>query len=83
MVSPLFFVWVIPLLGLLDLLPISISGIGTRDVTLIFFFGLQAVSAEQAVAFSLLYLFTSYWLIALLGAVVYLRYPIHLPEGLR
>ncbi|MFA4877228.1 MAG: lysylphosphatidylglycerol synthase transmembrane domain-containing protein [Methanoregula sp.] len=76
----LFFVLVIPVLSLLDLLPISISGIGTRDVALIFLFGLKAISPEQAVAFSLLYLFMSYWLIALIGAGVYLRYPVKIPE---
>jgi len=74
--SPFFFVLVIPVLALLDLLPISISGIGTRDVALIFLFGLRGIPAEQAVAFSLLYLFTSYWLIALLGAAVYLKFPV-------
>ena len=63
-----------------DLLPISISGIGTRDMALIFLFGLKGVSAEQAVAFSLLYLFMSYWLIALIGVGVYFRYPIEIPE---
>ena len=69
----LFFVLIIPVLSLLDLLPISISGIGTRDVALIFLFGLKGISPEQAVAFSLLYLFMSYWLIALIGAGVYFR----------
>ncbi len=76
----LFFVLVIPVLSLLDLLPISISGIGTRDVALIFLFGLKGISPELAVAFSLLYLFMSYWLIALIGAAVYLRYPVTIPE---
>lgn len=76
----LFFVLVIPVLSLLDLLPISISGIGTRDVALIFLFGLKGISAEQAVAFSLLYLFMSYWLIALFGAAVYVKYPVTIPE---
>lgn len=76
----LFFVLVIPVLSLLDLLPISISGIGTRDVALIFLFGLKGISPEQAVAFSLLYLFMSYWLIALIGAAIYFRYPVTLPE---
>ncbi|MCK9580876.1 MAG: flippase-like domain-containing protein [Methanoregula sp.] len=76
----LFFVLVIPVLSLLDLLPISVSGIGTRDVALIFLFALKGISPEQAVAFSLLYLFMSYWLIALIGAVVYFRYPVTLPE---
>lgn len=79
----LFFVLVIPIISLLDLLPISISGIGTRDVALIFLFSLKDISAEQAVAFSLLYLFMSYWLIALIGAAVYFRYPITIPEDMR
>lgn len=78
-----FFVLVIPIISLLDLLPISISGIGTRDVALIFLFGLKSIPAEQAVAFSLLYLFMSYWLIALIGAGVYFRYPIEIPEDLK
>jgi uncharacterized protein (TIRG00374 family) len=76
----LFFVLIIPVLSLLDLLPISISGIGTRDVALIFLFGLKGISPEQAVAFSLLYLFMSYWFIALIGAAVYFRYPVTIPE---
>lgn len=78
-----FFVLVIPIISLLDLLPISISGIGTRDVALIFLFGLKSISAVQAVAFSLLYLFMSYWLIALIGVGVYFRYPIEIPEDLK
>jgi uncharacterized protein (TIRG00374 family) len=71
-----FFVIVIPIISLLDLLPISISGIGTRDAALIFLFGLQGISAESAVAFSLLYLFMSYWLIALIGALLWIKNPI-------
>jgi len=76
----LFFVLIIPVLSLLDLLPISISGIGTRDIALIFLFSLKGISPEQAVAFSLLYLFMSYWLIALIGSAVYFRYPVIIPE---
>jgi hypothetical protein len=41
---------------------------------------LKKISPEQAVAFSLLYLFMSYWLIALIGAAVYFRYPVKIPE---
>jgi len=71
-----FFVIVIPIISLLDLLPISISGIGTRDAALIFLFGLQGISPETAVAFSLLYLFMSYWLVALVGALFWIKNPI-------
>ncbi len=73
-----YFVIIIPIISLLDLLPISISGIGTRDAALIFLFGLQGVSAESAVAFSLLYLFMSYWLVALVGAFFWIRHPIRI-----
>jgi hypothetical protein len=75
-VEPAFFVLVIPIISLLDLLPISISGIGTRDAALIFLFGLQGIPPESAVAFSLLYLFMSYWLVALVGALFWIQNPI-------
>jgi uncharacterized protein (TIRG00374 family) len=71
-----YFAIVIPIISLLDLLPISISGIGTRDAALIFLFGLQGISAESAVAFSILYLFLSYWLVALAGAIFWIRHPV-------
>jgi uncharacterized protein (TIRG00374 family) len=76
-----FFVIVIPIISLLDLLPISISGIGTRDAALIFLFGLQGVSPESAVAFSLLYFFMSYWLVALVGAYFWIRHPIKIESA--
>jgi len=75
-ISLSYFAIVIPIISLLDLLPISISGIGTRDAALIFLFSLQGVAAESAVAFSILYLFLSYWLVALAGAVFWIRHPL-------
>ena len=72
---------VIPIISLLDLLPISVAGIGTRDAALIFLFGLQGVSAESAVAFSILYLFLSYWLVALVGAAFWIRNPVRTENG--
>lgn len=71
-----YFVVVIPIISLLDLLPISVSGIGTRDAALIFLFGLKGISAESAVAFSMLYLFMSYWLVALVGALFWIQKPV-------
>jgi uncharacterized protein (TIRG00374 family) len=79
--DPIFFIMVIPIISLIDLLPISISGIGTRDAVLIFLFGLQQLTPEQAIAFSLIYLFFSYWLIALVGALLWFRRPATLSAG--
>jgi uncharacterized protein (TIRG00374 family) len=44
--------------GLVTLIPISISGLGTRDVTLIYFFSLFGLEKEQALIFSSCMFFT-------------------------
>ena len=46
--------------GILNLLPISISGIGVRDVSLVFFFSQIGRSREQAIALSCLILFLTF-----------------------
>ncbi|MCR4283797.1 MAG: flippase-like domain-containing protein [Parcubacteria group bacterium] len=42
----------------LNLIPISISGIGTRDISLIFLFSQIGLSSPEAISFSVLILFT-------------------------
>jgi uncharacterized protein (TIRG00374 family) len=57
---PVSFVFlIVSLTTLVSLLPLSISGIGTRDALLIMLFSLQGIPAESAVAFSFLVLFYS------------------------
>src|SRR3989338_838242 len=58
---------IFPIMALVDVLPISVSGICTRDAALIFLFSFFAVPAEHAVALSLLVFFTGYLLISLVG----------------
>ena len=55
-----FLLIVFPVITLLEALPISFSGVGTRDATLIFFFGFIMLSAEAALSISLLYLLMTY-----------------------
>src|SRR3989338_8255125 len=74
---PVAFVFLlVPIASLLDLLPISISGIGTRDAAFIFLFGFYSIAAETAVAYSLLFLFAGYWFSALLGVVLFMTDPL-------
>jgi len=74
---PVAFVFLlVPIASLLDLLPISISGIGTRDAAFIFLFGFYSIAAETAVAYSLLFLFAGYWFSALLGVVLFMTEPL-------
>lgn len=58
-VSYEFLFAVMPIVNLVGILPISFNGIGTRDATLIFFFGLIGITAGTAVSFSLIILLTN------------------------
>lgn len=61
--------------GLITLIPISFSGIGTRDAALIFLFTPFAIPKEQVIAFSALILFI-YLSSALVGLICWLIKPI-------
>ena len=71
-----FVALVLPIISLLDLLPVSISGIGTREAAVIFLFSFYSIKPELAVAFSLYYLFVGYIIIALIGAVFFMKEPL-------
>lgn len=51
------------------LIPISIAGIGTREATLVYLFGLKNIEAKFAIAFSLL-MFSAYIVGAVVGSVL-------------
>jgi len=70
-VSFVFVVVSYSVVTLVAVLPISISGVGTRDVSLIFFFSLIGISAEKAVGVSLIDLVVmNYGVILLLLGIV-------------
>lgn len=66
-------------LSIILLLPISISGLGVRDVFSVFFFGILHASAGQAVAFSWLLFFLGLT-VALVGAGVQI-WELHRPSN--
>jgi len=61
---------------LVELIPFSIAGLGTRDATVIYFFGIVGANAAQAVGFSLVYLLIGTYLTALAGFILWLRHPV-------
>ncbi len=71
-----FFIGVVPIAVLLDTLPISFSGIGTRDAALIFFFSLVSLPSEPAVSLSLLSFITTYVTMGIVGAAFWAANPI-------
>ena len=55
--------------SLITLLPISISGLGTREAVMIAYLGTAGISSEAALGFSLLVFFTFYICGGLIGLV--------------
>lgn len=67
---------IMPITLLVELIPISILGLGTRDATLIFFFSLFTLQAELAISFSLLFFIADYALLGLIGYLLWFRNPV-------
>jgi len=69
---------IMPMLTLVELIPISISGLGTREATAIYFFSVVGISSAYAVSFSITYLIMGTYLTSILGFVFWLRNPVQL-----
>jgi uncharacterized protein (TIRG00374 family) len=65
--------------AIVQLIPISnVFGIGTREITLVYLFGLIGISAEKALSYSMLIL-ASVIFQDLIGIVLWWRYPVGTP----
>lgn len=69
-VSYFFLILVSPIIIIIEAIPISFSGIGTRDAALVLFFSLIGISSSEAISFSLTILFFGY--ISLLPGLFFL-----------
>ena len=69
---------IMPMVTLVELLPISVSGLGTREATVIYFFSVVGIASVQAVGFSIAYLIAGTYLTSLLGFILWLRNPVKL-----
>jgi uncharacterized protein (TIRG00374 family) len=75
---------ILPMLTLVEIIPISISGLGTRDAAAIYFFGVIGIDdPAQAVAFSLLYVLLGLYAVALVGFFAWFFMPRSLREKVR
>jgi uncharacterized protein (TIRG00374 family) len=64
--------------SLITLLPFSISGLGTREATIVAYMSTVGVAAEKALSFSFLVFVTFYVAGGLVGAIAWLVHPIRL-----
>lgn len=77
-ISFFYLVFCVSLVSLVALIPISISGIGTRDATLIVLFSVQGLTREAAVSLSLALLFVFYVSVGGMGALAWWKRPVSL-----
>jgi len=82
-VSPAFIVLMMPIVTLVELIPFSISGLGTRDATVIYFFSVAGVGSAEAVGFSIVYVLIGTYLTALVGFALWVRHPVRWPRGVQ
>jgi uncharacterized protein (TIRG00374 family) len=80
-VDPKYVFLIMPIVTLVELLPISISGLGTRDATVIYFFSVVGLPSAAAVGFSIGYLLIGTYLTAILGFVMWVRHPVKLKDA--
>lgn len=63
---------IVPLMALSSVLPVSIGGIGVREIVAIYFFSNLGVPIEKSAAFSLINTFIAFVMPAAIGAILYL-----------
>jgi uncharacterized protein (TIRG00374 family) len=69
---------IMPMVTLVELVPISISGLGTREATVIYFFSVVGITSAYAVSFSITYLIMGTYLSSIVGFIFWLRNPVKL-----
>jgi uncharacterized protein (TIRG00374 family) len=82
-VSLRYIILMLPMMALVEIIPISISGLGTREAAVIYFFSVVGIGSTKAVAFSLMYLFMGTYLVAFVGLVAWLAMPSRLRRKLK
>jgi uncharacterized membrane protein YbhN (UPF0104 family) len=75
-VSLWYFLVIVPLVGLVESVPVSIYGIGLRDVSYVYLLGLVGVSKPQALSLSVLYVVLTVFYALFGGLVFALRRPL-------
>lgn len=73
----------VPILALIEIIPVGILGIGTREIGAVIVLGALGVSPEHAIAYSLLFFALGYIPSFVLGSILFNRNPIPLDGGLK
>src|SRR3990172_5074981 len=77
-----FWILAMPLVTIAEILPISVWGLGTRDLIVVYLFSFASIRMELAIVFSLAYFTLTYLIPGLFGMVFSFFYPMTEKNGL-
>tara|TARA_Y100000310_G_C20639810_1_gene793272 strand:+ start:525 stop:1343 length:819 start_codon:yes stop_codon:yes gene_type:complete len=75
-ISFLYIILISPLIVLVEIIPVSIAGLGTREAAMIYFLSLVNIGSGLAVSYSILYMVLGGVTFSLIGAILWLNEPI-------
>jgi uncharacterized protein (TIRG00374 family) len=75
-----FILLIMPIVTLVELIPFTVAGLGTRDATVVYFFSVIGIGSAQAVGFSIAYVLLGTYLTACVGLLLWIRHPIRRRE---
>ncbi|MBL7206318.1 MAG: flippase-like domain-containing protein [Candidatus Aenigmarchaeota archaeon] len=73
-----FLLFIMSLVIIIELIPVTVSGFGTRESFLIFSFSLINIGKESAIAFSLLYYIIAYLFFGIIGFIIWAKRPVNI-----
>lgn len=73
---------VVPILALIEIIPVGVLGIGTREIGAVIVMGAFGATPEAAIAFSLLFFALGYIPSFIMGSILFNRKPIPMDGGL-
>jgi len=79
-VSFYYILLIAPIIVLVEIIPISIGGIGTREAAIVFLLSFVNIDSVLAVSYSLVYMVLAGWTFAMVGAVLWLKEPIKIKD---
>ncbi|MBU4301060.1 MAG: lysylphosphatidylglycerol synthase transmembrane domain-containing protein [Nanoarchaeota archaeon] len=68
--------FIMSVVALVELIPVTVAGLGTREATIVFLMSFIGIESEKAIVFSLLNFFFGYFVLASAGYLFWVRNPI-------
>lgn len=68
--------FIMSIVALVELIPVTVAGLGTREATIVFLMSFLGIGSDKAIVFSLLNFFFGYLVLAAAGYLFWVRNPI-------